>query len=160
MPALWGEDVVSASCLHDLVRLVEGDKLPVRLLQDPVLHAHGHPVDSLYAELAWLPEVGPTALWAARRIALRLSPNGFALNLPLLGAELGVAKSAAAHAPVARALARLVDFGLARLDPDALRASPLVPPLPARFARRLPPHLAAWLHEADSERYVREERSA
>lgn len=45
---------------HDPLRLVP--------LNDPVIDTVGHQPRSTYAETYWLPVIGPSALWALRRL--------------------------------------------------------------------------------------------
>ena len=45
------------------------DPIPVSRLDDPVVEAIGHDADSDYAETYWLPVIGPSALWALRRLS-------------------------------------------------------------------------------------------
>jgi hypothetical protein len=49
-----------------------------------------HLVRSYTAEVDWLPVVGPTSLWLARRIALLAEDHEVVLDLETLGALVGV----------------------------------------------------------------------
>jgi hypothetical protein len=97
-----------------------------------------------YAETFWLPIIGPTALWCARRLATRLQTAQLGVDLELLAVELGVGRGVGRNSPICRTLNRLVAFDMARFDPDrAVYAVRLHwPILSERHARRLPPHLA------------------
>ena len=45
------------------------DPLKVIRMTDPVIDELGHDVRSAYVETYWLPILGPTAIWATRRMA-------------------------------------------------------------------------------------------
>ena len=130
--------------------IVSKEPLHITALNDPVIEMLGHDPRSGYAELYWLPIIGPTALWAYRRLAMRLDacPEGFPLPLVPFAAELGLgASKSGKHSPVVATLARLVVFHHAEIQGDHLAVHTHVPPLPARYQRRLPGHLAAALQQ-------------
>lgn len=128
------------------------DPVPVVPLDDAVVEALGHDADSTYAEVYWLPVIGPTALWALRRLtrALDDAPDGFPLALGPLAGELGLGSGLAPSSPVVRCLARLVCFGLAEVRGGQLMVRRRLPPLARRHLRRLPPHLVEQ-HDAELE---------
>jgi hypothetical protein len=97
-----------------------------------------------YAETFWLPIIGPTALWCARRLATQLQMGALDVDLEVLAAELGVGRGIGRNSPIGRTLNRLAGFDLARFDPErAVYAVRLHwPILSERQARRLPQHLA------------------
>ncbi len=72
------------------------DPMPVVALDDQVVEALGHDPDSEYAETYWLPVIGPTALWALRRLTRWLdeSPDGYPLAIAPLARELGLGDGA------------------------------------------------------------------
>ncbi len=100
------------------------------------------PPASDYVEMFWLPSIGPSCVFAARRFALWLSvePEGFDLELADLARAIGLGSSTAPGSPVARCLGRLVQFGWAELAGDAFAARLLIPRLSAsdlqRYERR------------------------
>jgi hypothetical protein len=137
---------------------------------DPVIDTLGHDPRSLYVEMFLLPTLGPTTLLLARHLAQRFdeSPDGFPLDLMETSLALGLGPREGANSPVARALARLAQFDLARCQPadgavQALAApapadtdAPLsewtvwqvrqaFPPVNRRHLKRLPPSLQATL---------------
>ncbi len=57
-------DVQSWLASHDPLRIVP--------LIDPVIETVGHAPRSTYAETYWLPVIGPSALWALRRLSARV----------------------------------------------------------------------------------------
>jgi hypothetical protein len=67
-------------------------------------------------ELFWLPVLGPSAtlLFWRLQIYLFVAPDGCSVSLDALGRELGLGTSESKHAPLPRAIARLVHFGLAK----------------------------------------------
>lgn len=120
------------------------DRLRVEAWADPVVDGLGHDPRSPYVERFWLGILGPSATWLLRRLADRLDeePGGFELDLDLLAGELGLGMRGGAHAPVRRALARCVTFGMARETGHAsLAVRRRLPPLPRRHLLRLPVEL-------------------
>jgi hypothetical protein len=83
---------------------------------DPLLEESGYQFDSLFIELFWLPVLGPSATVLFRRLGLLLagSPGGMTVEMNELGRELGLGSSESRHAPLPRAISRLVRFGLAK----------------------------------------------
>jgi hypothetical protein len=76
----------------------------------------GYPADSGYVEAFWLPVLGPSATFLFRRLNVLLEafPEGMAMEMNDLGRELGLGTSESRHAPLPRAISRLVRFGLAQ----------------------------------------------
>lgn len=131
--------------------LVEHDPLRVVPLTDSVIDRVGVSVADPYVETYWLPILGPSALWALRRIGgwLTECPDGFDMPHLRLAAELGLGHRDGRQSPMIRTLARLVMFDMAAITAnDELAVRRFVPPLPRRFTLRLPGHLAAR-HEAE-----------
>ncbi len=73
---------------------------------------------------------------------LDAEPTGFDLALGPFARSLGLGDATGRHAPVNRTLARLVDFGMARLGGSTFALRRMFPPLAARHIERLPQHLA------------------
>jgi hypothetical protein len=134
--------------------LARHDPLRVVPLIDPVIESVGHETRSLYAETYWLPVIGPSAMWALRRLAAwaEAEPAGVEVALPDLAHELGLGGGTQRNSPMVRTLARLVVFQLARIDEtqDALAVLRSVPPLARRHLLRLPGHLVER-HQAELE---------
>lgn len=125
--------------------LADTDPLPVASLDDPIVESLGYDPESDYAETYWLPVIGPTALWALRRLTrwLEAAPDGYPLALAPFARELGLGGGVGRSSPVVRSLARLVAFGLADINGGQLMIRRKVPPLARRHVQRLPGHLAA-----------------
>lgn len=125
--------------------LATTDPLPVVPLVDTVVESLGYEPESGYAETYWLPVIGPTALWALRRLTrwLEDAPDGYPLALAPFARELGLGDGVGRGSPVVRSLARLVCFGLAEIRGGQLMVRRSVPPLARRHVQRLPAHLAA-----------------
>src|SRR5437764_609278 len=89
------------------VWLAQTDPIPVLALDDQVVEALGYDTQSEYAETYWLPVIGPTALWALRRLTRWLdeTPEGFPLALVPFSRELGLGDGAGRSSPVVRTLA-------------------------------------------------------
>jgi hypothetical protein len=117
------------------------DVIPIR---HPVIEALGHHPTSDYAERFWLPVIGPSALWAHRRLTAGLVPDhsGYQLNLATLSREIGLGAGTGRNSPIVRTLARLVDFHLAEINDDRLGVYTSLPRLTRRQTDRLPDHLA------------------
>lgn len=101
-----------------------------------------------YAEMFWLPIIGPSSLWLFRRLNMYLAANEASeIPLDVLAAEIGV-QGVGKNSPVNRSLDRLVRFGLAR---GSIHVRQKLGPLGASHLRRLPHHLQA-LHAKWAER--------
>ena len=100
----------------------------------------GYRPDSAYVEMYWLPILGPSAVLAARRLNAWAAPHadGFAVSLEELGQCLGVGTGIGRRSPIVRSLARLIHFGLARIDSDGYALRREFPMLSARLLERLP----------------------
>lgn len=99
-----------------------------------------------YVEKYWLPVIGPACIVALRRISrwLEDSESGRVdIGVDELGRSLGLGAGTGTGSPVARTIARLVDYGLAHEDGHRLAVRVLVPTLTERQAQRLPEALAA-----------------
>jgi hypothetical protein len=127
-----------------LGRLTGRDQLRVIPWIDQVVDELGYDPRSDYVETFWLPVLGPSCVVAARRLAwwLEGEPGGFDLEPASFARCLGLGDGTGRHAPVTRTLARLVDFGMARLGVDTVAIRRRFPPLPARHVERLPERLA------------------
>jgi hypothetical protein len=96
---------------------------------DPVIDTLGHDPRSLYVEMFLLPTLGPTTLLLARHLAQRFdaSPDGFELDLMETSLSLGLGPREGANSPVARALARLAQFDLARCQSSSVGPTAATP---------------------------------
>ena len=113
-------------------------------IRHPVIEALGHHPTSDYAEQFWLPIIGPSALWAHRRLTagLAVDRTGYRLDLATLSREIGLGAGTGRNSLIVRTLARLVDFHLAEIIDDRLGVYTRLPPLTRRQTARLPDHLA------------------
>jgi hypothetical protein len=100
----------------------------------------GHPAGSVYVETFWLPLVGPSAVLALRRLSawLEHEPDGITVSIAMLSSCLGLGTGTGRRAPVARTLARLVDFKHASHDGERLLLRRELPMLSVRQIERLP----------------------
>jgi hypothetical protein len=90
---------------------------------DPIVEAKGYDARSGYVEIFWLPVLGPTATILLWRFQLELAVDlgGWPMDLTDLSRELGLGTTESKHAPLPRAISRLVHFGLAkRMAPGQL----------------------------------------
>jgi hypothetical protein len=89
--------------------------------------------DSTYAELVWLPVLGPASFLLWRQLARRLllEPDGFASDWAELAVGLGIGGREGTPAGTERTLRRLERFGAAHLVSPALLLVPTaLPPVP------------------------------
>ena len=109
---------------------------------DPVVDQLGFDPRSAYVETFWLSTLGPSTTWLLRRMARGLdeSPGGYDLDLPACASELGLGSNGGRHSPFARALARLVQFEIARWSPAemTLEVRRRIPTLVRRQVMHLP----------------------
>jgi len=72
-----------------LTWVANADPLEVSAYNDALVEAAGHHPASEYAETYWLPLIGPSGLWALRRLVagLERSPDGFTVPLRALAGE-------------------------------------------------------------------------
>ncbi len=119
--------------------------------RDSVIDQCGFDARHVYVETYWLPILGPSAVFAARRIADWLDPHpaGVRIDLVEFGASLGIGTGTGRHTQINRTLGRLVDFGMARIAGDHLEVHTILPPVPLRLRRRLPLSLFHALTDHD-----------
>lgn len=128
------------------------DRIPTIVWADATV-VDGFSPDDAYVETYWLPLLGPSATWALRRITgwlAKSAESGLWLPLEPFARSLGLGSSSARNSAVRRTIGRLVDFHLARIDPDrdVLAVRTVIPRLSERSVDRLPGHLAAQ-HRTD-----------
>jgi hypothetical protein len=109
-------------------------RFTVHEYRDPVVIGVGHQLHSAYVERFWLPLVGPASICMARNLLAR--PSGSAVEIDLLGGELGLRGSVALHT-----LARLERFNIVlRTERSVLIRTHLAPLTLGQFAK-LPEHI-------------------
>jgi hypothetical protein len=91
-------------------------RIHVTTWADRLAEERGYPALSMFVEVFWLPVLGPSAMFLFRRLNLLLEarPDGVTLDMNELGGELGLGTSESRHAPLPRAISRLVRLGLAK----------------------------------------------
>ena len=125
------------------------DMLWVEPWDDPITDPLGHDPVSKYAELFWLPILGPSSLWLLRRVSLMLqdSPSGFSVKTRDLAQEIGLGNWRGPRSPFQRAMDRCCDFQLAvRREESFVYVRRRMPTLGRRLAHRLP-HRLREMHE-------------
>ena len=87
----------------------------------------------------WLGVLGPTASWAYRRLGslAEVHPDGATVDLIDLAHSLGLGEALGKNSLLMRALARLVNFDVARWEGDVLAVRRRVAALPERQVSRL-----------------------
>ena len=128
-------------------------ELAIVAWSDPIIDALGHGPDAPYIEECWLAVTGPssTLLWRrAARVALEAGPTPLVVETTDLLGSVGLGDSLARNGLGARAMARMVQFDLARQagrDGAIVAVRTALPTLCERQVRRLPPS-ARQYHEA------------
>jgi hypothetical protein len=137
-PSATTESFALAAELHALT-----PTLVIRPWIDPVVDTIGHDARSVYAEVFYLPVIGPTALWLMRRLVSGLEhyPDGYELDLAETARALGLGFTAGRSGPFLKALDRCGLFGLTRPAADGLAVRRRLAPLPRRHVDRMPAHL-------------------
>ena len=106
--------------------------------QDPIVEALGHHPESPYIEYVWLSVLGPATVWAYRRLScLAATAPGSRVDLVDLAVSLGLGESLGPNAPMARTLARMVQFGCAQRAGETFAVRLALPDVPARQLTRL-----------------------
>ena len=106
--------------------------------QDPIVEALGHHPESPYIEYVWLSVLGPATVWAYRRLScLAATAPGSRVDLVDLAVSLGLGESLGPNAPMARTLARMVQFGCALRARETFAVRLALPDVPARQLPRL-----------------------
>jgi hypothetical protein len=123
--------------------IADHDPPPIVPLTDPVIDKLGHDVRSSYVEIYWLPILGPSSVWVARRLVghLEIDTHRAEIGLETFGRSLGLGGGVARNSAVVRSLTRLVDFGMAAIGGTSYAIRPRFPPLAAHHIQRLPAHL-------------------
>jgi hypothetical protein len=83
---------------------------------DPAVETKGYAYGGGSAAIVWLPLLGPSAMVVLTRFKMHLDviPDGYSVDLDLLSQLLGLGRIEGKHAPLLRAISRLVRFNLAR----------------------------------------------
>jgi hypothetical protein len=108
----------------------------------PVAHPNaqvrqvGFPLDAAYVEQVWVSVIGPSATLMLRRTALLWDQLGHPATVDAMefGRALGLGPPA-----TGRTIARLLQFGMARVTSDGLGVHTRVAPLSARQLSRITP---------------------
>ncbi len=121
-------------------------RVTVRLVAwvETSLEVRGVDPRSHYAELFWLPVLGPSTMWLLRHFAWRLdlSPTGADLVLSDVARSVGIGDRPGRHAPFFRTVSRAIDFGMVRVEAsDAISSRRRLPPVSAKQLSRLPDSL-------------------
>lgn len=115
--------------------------LAIRPLTDPAVDNSGYDARSAYAEMFWLPVIGPTALLLLRHLAGELDRHPEGVHLPVADTaqRLGIGNREGNQSPVRRSLQRLVQFNLAEhLGGAAYAVRTMLPLVALHHAQRLP----------------------
>ena len=114
--------------------------LQISQLHDPAIAKAGYPFNSDYADIMWLPIVGPSTIAVLRTLERELTqhPNGFTITTLDLAQRIGLGAKGGKHGPMWRALTRASRYHLAQQIGPNLALAPALPPLPQRLHQRLP----------------------
>lgn len=121
-------------------------RVTVRLVAwaDTSLEFRGVDPRSRYAELFWLPVLGPSTMWLLRHFVWRLdlSPKGAELVLPDVARSVGIGHRAGRSAPFFRTVSRAIDFGMVRVEAfDVISSRRRLPLVSPKQLSRLPDSL-------------------
>ena len=131
---------MSNDSLDQARRLLGQPRFTVRSLRDDLVEMHGWPTAS-DATLAFLtPILGPSATLILHRLGGYASEGDSVWTPHDFAATFGLGHDEHT-ALAARSLARLVSFGMARIDSTGIAVRTHVGPLPERWAARLPAYL-------------------
>ena len=121
--------------------------------RDVNIESLGFDPRSSYVEQFWLPFLGPSTVFLARRITQRLENEqyGFLIGLQDLSIMLGLGPNINKQSSIQKTLNRLLLFELARIMPSgAVSVRLKLPPLPQRYIVRLP-QVMQELHDKEAE---------
>lgn len=104
---------------------------------DELLAEHGHPVAGRYAEVFWLPVLGPSCLWLLRHASYSTARGPYVVDAEVLARSIGL-RGHGNQSPLQRTLRRLVDFDCATGSGDRFALRTHLGPLPERHLARLP----------------------
>ena len=129
---------------HDRLRSADHSTVRVMPWHDPLVEANGFAIDDPYVEMFWLPVLGPTATWLARRLVggLHQAPDGYDCDVAETARALGVSYSIGKNSPFTRALQRCAMFGVTQqiaIEPiQTIAVRTALPRVPQRHLGRLP----------------------
>lgn len=112
--------------------------LQVDALTDELLEQHGYSARSDYVEMFWLPVLGPSSIWALRRLAALTADRDAVIEVSEFAAALGLGTGTGTTSPVVRTIDRLVRFDAAQWCGDCLLVRRMLGPVPVRQLVRLP----------------------
>lgn len=121
--------------------------------RDVNIESLGHDARSSYVEKFWLPFLGPSTVFLARRLTEMLENEqyGFSIDLQELSVMLGLGPNTNKQSSIQKTLNRLLIFELARIMPSkAVSVRLKLPPLPQRYVNRLP-QMMQDLHEKETQ---------
>ncbi len=120
--------------------------------RDVNIESLGYDARSSYVEKFWLPFLGPSTVFTARRLTEMLENEqyGFSIDLQDLSLMLGLGPNINKQSSIQKTLNRLLIFELARIMPSkAVSIRLKLPPLPHRYINRLP-QVMQDLHEKEA----------
>ena len=127
---------------------------------DPIVDEVGFDVFSRYAEMFWLPIMGPSALWIQRRIVMGFAefPGGYEMDTAEIALAVGLSFTQGANCPFTRALRRCQWFGAAQSVHGGLAVRIKLPPVSRRQIQRFPvslkQSLASWSAESTDHQQI------
>ncbi len=120
---------------------MDGGAITLCSWDDPLTSGAGYPVQSRYAELFWLPLLGPSSLLLLRRTDQLLSVGAKPVTMDLaeLAHSLGLGPTGQHGSLLSRTIKRCCDFHVARLQGDStLEIKRKLAPLTDRQIGHLP----------------------
>lgn len=109
---------------------------------DPIVEESGYPLNAAYVETFWLPVLGPTALWTARRLAgMVATRSAVEVDVERLAMAVGVGTNRGADDIMPLTIRRLVGFGVMQGHREFYEVRTHLSELPSRRVERLPEFL-------------------
>ncbi len=122
--------------------LVDHTEVNIAAWNEPGVDHVGFDARSQYAELFWLPILGPSTMWLLRHIAQRFDhePTGFVLDITTTASALGIGAAKGKHSAFHRSINRLVSFDMGyTIDDSTIGVRRVLPQLHVGQVRRLTP---------------------
>lgn len=109
---------------------------------DPLVEESGYPLNAAYVETFWLPVLGPTALWTARRLAGMVAAHStIEVDVERLALAVGVGPDLGPNDTMPLTIRRLVGFGVMQGHREFYEVRTHLAELPLRRVERLPEFL-------------------
>lgn len=140
------------------LEISSNDAINICQWEDATTEQFGFDPRSHYAELFWLPILGPSTMWLLRNLAQRFDtePDGFQLDINEASRAIGIGSKGGRSSSFNRTITRIVNFGMGRqVDSATIAVRRILPSLHAGQLRRLSPTARRLHHHLLEERTAR-----